>query len=175
MFKNLIFFIRLKLCGDPRKTAELWRKRGIRLGEGCHVYGRVSFGSEPYLIDFGNNVRITKGVEFITHDGGVWTLRKMKLLENADIFGPIKVGNNVHIGINTIVMPNVCIGNNVIIGAGSIVTKDIPDNSVAAGVPARVIRTIEEYYDKYKDKVDYTKHMNPEEKKKYLYKKYGLE
>ena len=50
-------------------------------------------------------------------------------------------------------MPNVKIGNNVIIGAGSIVTKDIPDNSVATGVPCRVIGTIDDYYQKNKSDI----------------------
>ena len=71
----------------------------------------------------------------------------------------------------------VTIGNNVIIGAGSIVTKDIPDNSVAVGVPARVIRTTDEYLNKiletkkgenpryYKD-LDYMHSLNPNNRRK---------
>jgi acetyltransferase-like isoleucine patch superfamily enzyme len=53
---------------------------------------------------------------------------------------PIHIGNNVWIGANVSILPGVHIGHNVVIGAGSVVTKDIPDNSVAAGVPCRVIR-----------------------------------
>ncbi len=48
-------------------------------------------------------------------------------------------------GINSIILPGVVIGENVIIGAGSVVTKDIPNNSVACGVPARVIKNLDEY------------------------------
>ncbi|MBF1445483.1 MAG: sugar O-acetyltransferase, partial [Prevotella nigrescens] len=54
-----------------------------------------------------------------------------------------KVGNNVWIGGNVVVLPGVTIGNNVTIGAGSVVTKDIPDNVVAVGNPCKVIRKIE--------------------------------
>ena len=54
--------------------------------------------------------------------------------------GAIVVGNNVHIGVDAIIMPGVTIGNNVIIGAGAIVTKDIPSNVIAYGNPCRVIR-----------------------------------
>ena len=64
---------------------------------------------------------------------------------NADIeyADPIKVGNNVWIGGNVVVLPGVTIGNNVVIGAGSVVTKNIPDNVVAVGNPCRVIKKID--------------------------------
>ncbi|MCI9457968.1 MAG: sugar O-acetyltransferase [Oscillospiraceae bacterium] len=55
---------------------------------------------------------------------------------------PIAIGNNVWIGGNSVILPGVTIGNNVVIGAGSVVTKDIPDNMIAAGNPCRVIREI---------------------------------
>ncbi|WP_294353873.1 acyltransferase [uncultured Clostridium sp.] len=153
---------------------EFLRKKGVKIGTGCEVFPEVEFGSEPYLIEIGNDVRITNGVKFVTHDGGVWVLRNMNKLPNADIFGKIIIGNNVHIGWNSIIMPNVTIGDNCIIGCGAVVTKDIPSNSVAVGVPARVIKTIEEYYEQNKEKADFTKHMNQEEKKKYLFNKYKL-
>ena len=62
--------------------------------------------------------------------------------------GCIEVKNNVFIGSNTIILPNVRIGNNVMVGAGSVVTKDVPDNSVVAGNPARVIESFDEYLGK---------------------------
>lgn len=55
----------------------------------------------------------------------------------------IKIGDDVWIGANVTILPGVTIGNNVVIGAGAVVTKDIPDNSLAVGVPARVIKEIE--------------------------------
>lgn len=57
--------------------------------------------------------------------------------------GPVKIGNNVHIGENVIILPGVNIGNNVIVGAGSVVTKSIPDNTLACGNPAKVIKNIQ--------------------------------
>ena len=56
--------------------------------------------------------------------------------------GIIKIKDNVWLGANVIVVPDVLIGNNVVIGAGSVVTRDIPDNSLAVGSPAKVIRTL---------------------------------
>lgn len=76
--------------------------------------------------------------------------------------------------MNVTIMPGVTIGSNCIIGCGAVVTKDIPDNSIAVGVPAKVIETIDDYYEKNKDLVDYTKNLSPTEKKEYLIKKYTL-
>lgn len=94
-------------------------------------------------------------------------------LKDVDLFGPITVGDNVHIGNNAIIMPNVTIGSNCIIGCGAIVTKDIPDNSIAVGVPAHVIENIEEYAEKHRDDFENTKHLKPIEKRRILLKKYN--
>ena len=57
---------------------------------------------------------------------------------------PIKIGKNVWIGSNAAVLPGVTIGDNAVIGAGAVVTKDVPANRIAAGVPAKVIKRINE-------------------------------
>lgn len=124
-------------------------KRGGTLGKGCVIFPNVEFGSEPYLIELGDYVRITNGVRFVTHDGGLWVLRNQKRIsEDMEKLGKIIIGNNVHIGWNAIVMPNVTIGDNCIIGCGAVVTKSIPNNSIAVGVPAKVIETLDDYYEK---------------------------
>jgi maltose O-acetyltransferase len=56
---------------------------------------------------------------------------------------PVTIGDDVWMGGNVVVVPGVTIGNNVIVAAGAVVTKDVPDNSLVAGVPAKVIRTLE--------------------------------
>lgn len=157
---------------DVAFRKEKFIQGGGKLGVDCEIYPDVEFGSEPYMITIGNHVRITNGVRFVTHDGGVWVLRNLGL-ENADIFGKIEIWDNVHIGWNAIIMPNVSIGNNCVIGAGAVVTKSIPDNSVAVGVPAKVIESIDEYYAKAQNKCVYTKTLSWEKKKDYLIKKYG--
>lgn len=108
----------------------------------------AEWSTEPWIITIGSNVHITDGVRFITHDGG--TLLYRNQVPDLEITKPIVVGNNVYIGTNAIILPGVTIGNNVVIGAGAVVTKDIPDNSVAVGVPARVIKTADEYLEKLK-------------------------
>ena len=152
-----------------RNPIKFWRSKGMQIGEGCEIYSSANFGSEPYLIKIGNNVRINSNVKCITHDGGVWVLRNLKEeRKKADIFGCISIGNNVHIGTDAIIMPGVTIGNNCIIGCGAVVTKSIPDNSVAVGVPARVIETIEEYEVKNADRFIDTKGMDRQEKAEFL-------
>lgn len=171
MIKRLLN--RLMLRKDP---VAYWRKRGVKIGADCEIYSSAHFGSEPYLVSLGDHVRINANVSFVTHDGGVWVLRRYLKTENAekiDMFGKIKVGSNVHIGTGVTVMPGVSIGSNCIIGVGAIVTRDIPDNSVVVGVPARVIETVEEYAQKHMDDFLYTKGMSAAEKRLFLEKTLG--
>lgn len=128
-------------------------KIGVHLGEGCRLID-VSFGSEPWLIKLGNRVSISN-TQFITHDGGVWVLRPRH--PKIDCCAPIVIGDNVFIGSGTIILPGVTVGNNVVIGAGSIVASDIPSDSIVAGVPARRIRSIEEYEIRILPRCDLTK------------------
>lgn len=121
------------LLANQRKYQELLRKHGVTIGESCEIQRNVSFGSEPYLVTLGNHVRITEGCKFITHDGGVWVLRYLRNDHDIDLFGRITVGNNVHIGMNAIIMPGVTIGDNCIVGCGAIVTKDIPSGEIWGG------------------------------------------
>jgi acetyltransferase-like isoleucine patch superfamily enzyme len=150
------------------------RKIGVRLGENVRFYGMPSgmFGTEPWLITIGNNVYITAGCAFITHDGGTLILRKE--VPDLEWTAPITIGNDVYLGVRTLIMPGVTIGNRCIIGAGSIVTKDIPDNSVAAGVPARVIKTTDEYLENMKRKSLKCGHLKGDEKAKVLKKMFKV-
>lgn len=164
MFKAVIKKYRLH-----RNAVDYWKSRGAHIGEGCEIYTTASLGSEPYLITIGNNVRINEGVILDTHDGGVWVLRNLDSeLYDIDLFGSITIGNNVHIGHNSIIMPGVSIGDNVIIGCNAIVTSSIPSNSVAVGVPARVIETIDEYKEKHIHDFVHTAKMDPKTKEAYL-------
>ncbi len=123
---------------------------GAKIGSNCRFLGSHDFGSEPYLISIGSNVTVSSNVTFINHDGGTAVIKRMdeKRYSKVIKYGRIIIDENCFIGSGTIIMPNVHIGRNCVIGAGSIVTKDIPDNSVAVGSPARVVKTIEEYAEK---------------------------
>lgn len=136
-----------------------------------YTYGSISWGTEPWIISIGDNVHITNGVHFITHDGGTLLFRKE--VPDLEITKPIVVGNDVYIGNNVIILPGVTIGNKVVIGAGAIVAKDIPDNSVAVGVPARVIKTVDEYFEKIQRESLHLGHLKGQVKDKALMKKFG--
>lgn len=160
---SLIAFIYKKLY--PIKYA---RRIGVKVGENCRLLD-VSFSSEPYLITLGNHVSAT-ATRFETHDGGVWVIRDKH--PSIDIVKPITVGNNVFIGYGAVILPGVTIGDNVVIAAHAVVSRDIPSNSVAGGVPAKVIKSLEDYREKAVAGADDTKHLGPEEKRKYFENKY---
>lgn len=178
--KHMLRKIRFRL--RPGDAVRMAREMGVRFveepgKEKCLILSDpfAMFGSEPYLITIGKNVEITAGVVFITHDGAVWTLRNFdEKYKDLDVFGPIKVGDNVFIGNNAIILPGVTIGDNVVIGAGAVVAKDIPSNSVAAGVPAKVIRSLEEYGEKSLEKPGAmeTKRLSHQKKRDEIYKKH---
>lgn len=156
-----------------KKTNKRKLKQLGKIGENCDILDDVDFGSEPYLISLGDNVKISHGVKLITHDGGIHVLRNLKeKYRAADIMGAITIKNNVFIGMNAMILPGVTIGNNVIVGAGSILTKSIPDNSIVGGNPARIICTVEEFEEKRRNNFLYTKMMEPKEKQKYLLEQY---
>lgn len=149
----------------PERFAKLI---GVNVGKNCRLIN-VKFSSEPYLIKIGNHVSATS-TRFETHDGAVWCFRDRN--PKIDIIKPIVIGNNVFIGYGCIILPGVTIGDNTIIGAGSIVSRDIPSNSVAIGIPARVIRNLEEYIFKAEIIGESTKHFSQKRKKDFYKNKF---
>lgn len=119
------------------------KKLGVKIGAGCRIYTR-QFGSEPFLISIGDKVTVTSGVKFLTHDGSTWLFHDEEG-NRYQKYAPILIGNNVFIGVNSILLPGVTVGDNVVIGAGSTVTKDLPAYGVYAGSPARYICSFSEY------------------------------
>jgi acetyltransferase-like isoleucine patch superfamily enzyme len=118
-----------------QRRVTYFRRKGMKIGENCNI-DTMSFSTEPFLIEIGNNVSIAGGTQFITHDGSVRCFRDVL---DGGIFGRIKIGNNVFIGANCIILLNTTIGDNCIIGAGSIVRGHFPGDSVIFGNPAKVV------------------------------------
>lgn len=146
---------RLKRLWAKRSSSswiEYLRSVGVRIGEGTMFYCRpwelLIDTTRPYLIEIGKNVQITKGVTVLTH-GYDWSVLKAKYGDIIGSAGKVKIGDNCFIGMNTLILKGTTIGDNVIVGAGSVLTgKEYPSNTVVAGNPARVICTLEEYYNK---------------------------
>jgi len=130
-------------------------KKGLKIGNNTRIRGFPIFGTEPYLIELGNNVVITHGVTFLTHDWSINVVNSLHPEKHFKKFGKIIIKDNCFIGINSILLPNITMGPNSIVGAGSVVTKDVPPNTVVAGNPAKQICTIDEYYQKlnYRDRL----------------------
>ena len=167
--KNLI--IKFYLGNNSKKIVKYYSKKGVTFGKNFRCVTAPDFGAEPYLIEIGNDVFISSKVTFVTHDGGVAVINTLYETKY-DKIGTIKLGNNIFLGRDCTIMPNVKIGNNVIIGLGSVVTKDIPDNEIWAGIPAKKICTIEEYYKKNKNSFIEIANLSYEEKKAIILKKY---
>jgi acetyltransferase-like isoleucine patch superfamily enzyme len=136
----------LQLRGGVRNA----RRLGVTVGKHCRIY-TSRFGTEPFLITIGDRVTVTSGVVFLTHDGSTWLVRD----ENGSRyqkFAPIVIGSDVFIGVNSIILPGVTIGSRVVVAAGSVVTRDVPDNTVVAGVPAREISRFDQLEKKIKER-----------------------
>lgn len=147
-FWQKLYFMLIPTSGGRSKYIMKHAYLFRHVGKGLFYQPR-KFPSDPELISFGDNVNIAAGVVFINHDIVHGLLNKKDFLSNNKhisssqvykaFLGPIAIGDNVMIGARSIILPNVKIGNNVVIGAGSIISKDVPSNSVVAGVPAKVI------------------------------------
>ena len=154
--KRMWHTLRLYTILRAPQRAQYLKKNNIfhSMGENCSIMDRkVPLFAK--LISLGNNVRLASNVHFLTHDGTHRVLNKMHELidsRNGEMYpekvGCIDIGDNVFIGSGTYITYNVKIGSNVIVGAGSLINKDIPDNCVVAGVPARIIKTFDEYLEK---------------------------
>lgn len=139
------------------------RSSGVEVGDRCEVKAPLSIDidvSRPSLLSIGNHVFFHRGLTIMTHDWASWVFID-KYNDFVPSHGKVVIGNNVWFGEHVTVLKGVSIGNNCIIGAGSIVTKSIPDNSVAVGVPCKVICTLDDYYMK-------RKRLYPQEVKEYL-------
>ena len=148
-----IVMLSLLLKRNGFKRAEYIKKHNLfaKIGSNCY-YHPFKIPSESYLIEFGNNVIISAGVQLVTHDMSYSLFKNHMGL--ADIIGNgkypyykdgIKIGNNVMVGLNTIILPGVTIGDNVIIGAGSVITKNVDSGVIVAGVPAKPIGSYLDY------------------------------
>jgi acetyltransferase-like isoleucine patch superfamily enzyme len=127
------------------------KKKGIKIGKNVFFVSpkdTIIDLTRPYLIEIGNDVLFCPGIKMLTHGADWFVLREIYHRPFGSA-GTIKIGNNVFIGHNVIILKNIQIGNNVIIGSGSIITKDVPDNCIVAGNPAKIISNIEKLYNKY--------------------------
>ena len=136
--KNQLHRLRIALIINSDKRNKYIIKHKIFRSVGENFFFQPRFiPSDPQLIKFHNNDIVTSNVTFVNHD--IFHLGLSKLG---------KVMDNVYIGCNSTILSNVRIGPNAIVAAGSVVTKDVPPNSIVAGVPAKVIGKFDDYVNK---------------------------
>ena len=143
MIKYFFSMLKMKIRGEV-PTDQLI-KLGLKVGENFNRQEKciIDF-SHCWLITIKDNVTLAPGVHILAHDASTKNhLGYTKI-------GKVSIGNNVFVGANSIILPNVNIGDNVIIGAGSVVTKSIPAEVVVAGNPAEIITSTKKYVEKNK-------------------------
>lgn len=146
IIKRILISARYKINKwlDGPDQMERLKINGLRYGKNFHMFNSFIDEGHAFLVDIGDDVTITN-CTILAHDASTkYDLKYSRV-------GRVSIGSRVFIGFGSIVLPNVRIGNDVIIGAGSVVTKDIPDDSVAVGNPARVIGKRSEYIEKHRD------------------------
>lgn len=151
MIKRIIAKIRqLYVLRSSASYIAYLRSKGIEIGEGTYIQDPMTTDiddTRPSLITIGKNCFFNSYVELHSHD---WVthvfLHSGRDFVNSS--GRIRIGNNVAFGRHVIVLKGVTIGDNCFIGANSVVSRDIPANSIAVGSPAKVIMSLEEYYQK---------------------------
>ena len=142
MIRNIISRIR-SIVRNNRMNYYL--RLGVKIGENSKIEKDVFLDpSFPWLIEIGKNVTIAPRTFILAHDAS--TKKGIGYTKLATV----NIGDDVFIGANCTILPNVTIGKGSIIGAGSIVTKDIPEKSLAVGNPAKVICSVDKYYEKNK-------------------------
>ena len=133
---------------DSDSYIDYLRKRGCRIGEGCQFYSPKTtvVDIRTDFISIGKFTKITSGVVILAHDYSpsvlVHTHNEILLAGGKHT----SIGDNCFIGVNSVILPGRSIGDNCIIGAGSVVTTDVPDNTVVAGNPAKIVMSIDEFY-----------------------------
>ena len=117
------------------------RKRGCKIGKDVFIGDFDPNHSSKIIIEDG--VFLTARCMLLNHRRNTEIYSKGDWIgDNEHVIGKIHIKRGAHIGVGSIILPGVTIGEGTIIGAGSVVTKNIPPNSIAVGVPAKVIRTI---------------------------------
>lgn len=140
---------RLLMIRGARKRAAYLKKHNVLggIGENC-LWGPWLVPLYPKLIKLHDNVCVHKTAKLVTHDLINAFLMRVKPEEDfgaRERLGCVELMDNVYLGMNTVVMPDVRIHKNCIISAGSVVSSDIPENSVASGNPAKPVGRFDIY------------------------------
>jgi acetyltransferase-like isoleucine patch superfamily enzyme len=113
------------------------RAAGISIGKDCMISWGAKLDVSGGKIILGDRCIITHGCILLSHDRA-----KRRINPQDEGGGTVRLGNDVFIGVNSVILRDVTIGDYSIVGAGSVVTKDVPPHVVVAGNPARIVKTL---------------------------------
>jgi len=126
----------------PSWRVALQRMRGVKIGEDVFIgLGCWLDSVRPDLITIEDDVSIAGRVVILTHSDPTQPIRKL-WGDRIQVFGPVIIRRGAWIAVNVVILPGKTIGENSIVAAGSVVTKDVPPNVIAGGIPARIIKGI---------------------------------
>jgi len=139
MFSDYLYYTRIRVL----------LARGLVIGRNVTISKNAIIDTAyPYLIRIGDNCSIAEHVRLLAHDAATF-----KYTDGHTRLGKIEIKDNCFIGDRSTILPGVTIGPNALVAAGSVVNRDVPPNSCAAGVPARVYARFEEYIERNKQQI----------------------
>lgn len=140
VYRSIKYRINRKL--NPKSQLDILKDRGLKVGDNFNMFNSVIDEGHCWLVEIGDDVTITNST-ILAHDAST-----KRILDKSKV-GKVKIVNRVFIGYGSIILCNVKIGNDVIIGAGTVVSRDIPDNSIVIGNPAKIIGKTTDFIDKH--------------------------
>lgn len=136
-------------------------RRSVELGDRVTLYGnaylnavgpggRISIGTHSQIDQFcvlygqggltiGEHCAIASGVKIYTQTNQYRSAPEKLILDQPVVYAPVRIGRDVWIGANAVVLPGVSIGDHAVVGAGAVVRRDVGEGEIVAGVPARVV------------------------------------
>ncbi|MEY8370028.1 acyltransferase [Aerococcaceae bacterium 50-4] len=154
--RKLLFKIAFPNKFNSERYTDYLKAKGVEVGKGTYFFDPISTQidvNRPYLLTIGEYCKITKDTQILTHD---YSSSVFRLANGGTTVTSAKktiIGNNVFIGVRSIILPGTNIGDNVIVGAGAVVSGKIPSNTVVAGNPAKVITDLNSHAEKRQSKL----------------------
>ncbi|NDK57506.1 acyltransferase [Pontibacter fetidus] len=139
-FRGICYKFKLKHCGwgtTIDKYVNIKLGHNLSVGEYCTLNSFIHIWAGKAGVVIGDRVMIASHVAItsLTHD---YTLLDMRFAPAID--KPVFIADDVWVGAHAVIMPGVSIGKGAVIGSGSVVTKDVPENAIAVGVPAKIVK-----------------------------------
>lgn len=146
LLNPIAFILSYIRYGADRLRLKKLIRHGLKVGRNVYIMENVEFDlNYPFLIEVGDNCRISKDVRFLAHDAT--TFRELGVTRIA----PVKILEGTFIGERAVILPGVTVGPHALIAAGSIVNRDIGEDKAVAGNPARPYGTYSDLLNKYRD------------------------